>query len=476
MNPGSKIRFADFEADLATGELRKHGFRVRLQEKPFQVLTAMLERPGELVSREDLHQRLWGADTFVDFDNNLNTAIYKLREALGDTAEAPHLVETLPKKGYRFIGALLAPEAAGGLAGPLPAPAFSWRLPAASAALLILVALAGYFAFNTNSSSAMASSKDPSAREAYLKGRYLLGQGRPESGKLAIPFFEQAMALDANFAEARAGLADALSMAPGPRGENILRARAEAQKAIALNPKLAEAHHRLASIYLYDDWDWDAARQAFERAVALAPDSPAIHHSYAGYFSLLGQHERAREEMQRAMELDSVSVAVSADAGWYWFVARRPDESIAQSRKALQLEPQHRGAHYYVLLALIEKKDWVEARRWAVKYLVILGATRDELARAVAGTPEEGLREFWKIRLAGARQRLQAEPSAMSDVALAHAALGETENALDCLEKIYQQHSGWLLPFLRVYPPLDALRTHPRFLALQQKMNFPPHR
>jgi TolB-like protein/Tfp pilus assembly protein PilF len=97
------LRFADFEVDLRAREVRRNGARVRLQEQPFQVLTLLLERPGEVVTREELRQRLWPSDTFVDFDNSLNTAINKIREALGDAAEDPHFVETLPRRGYRFI-------------------------------------------------------------------------------------------------------------------------------------------------------------------------------------------------------------------------------------------------------------------------------------------------------------------------------------------------------------------------------------
>jgi DNA-binding winged helix-turn-helix (wHTH) protein len=97
------LRFGVFEADLATGELRKNGAKVRLQEQPFQVLVALLERPGQMVSREDLRLRLWPADTFVDFDHSLNTAINKLRDALGDVAANPRFIETLARRGYRFI-------------------------------------------------------------------------------------------------------------------------------------------------------------------------------------------------------------------------------------------------------------------------------------------------------------------------------------------------------------------------------------
>src|SRR6202171_2884391 len=97
------LRFGSFEVDVRAGELRKHGVKIKLQEQPFQILLALLQRPGELVSREELRSRIWPADTFVDFDNSLNTSINKLREALGDSAESPRFIETLPRRGYRFI-------------------------------------------------------------------------------------------------------------------------------------------------------------------------------------------------------------------------------------------------------------------------------------------------------------------------------------------------------------------------------------
>jgi len=96
-------RFGLFELDLSAGELRKSGVKLRLQGQPFQVLALLLERAGEVVTREELQQKLWPSDTFVDFDHSLNTAINKVREALGDSAASPRYVETLARRGYRFI-------------------------------------------------------------------------------------------------------------------------------------------------------------------------------------------------------------------------------------------------------------------------------------------------------------------------------------------------------------------------------------
>jgi len=114
------IRFGVFEVDLRGGELRKQGVKIKLQEQPFQVLQILLEHPGEIVTREDLCQRIWPSDTFVDFDGGVNNAIKRLREALGDRAETPRFIETLPRRGYRFIGPVNANAATTPADGSLP--------------------------------------------------------------------------------------------------------------------------------------------------------------------------------------------------------------------------------------------------------------------------------------------------------------------------------------------------------------------
>src|SRR5947199_10333519 len=98
-----RVRFGQFEMDERTGELRKDGTKIRLQEQPLQILQILLERPGELVPRDELRKRVWPSDTFVDFDHGINNAIKRLREALADTADIPCYIETLPRRGYRFL-------------------------------------------------------------------------------------------------------------------------------------------------------------------------------------------------------------------------------------------------------------------------------------------------------------------------------------------------------------------------------------
>ena len=120
-----RVRFGSYEVDFRAGELRKNGLKVKLHTQPLAVLEMLLERPGEIVTREELRQRLWGADTFVDFEHGLNKAINKLRDALGDAADNPRFIETLPRRGYRFLGPVMLPESSPTVVAAKPSKASS---------------------------------------------------------------------------------------------------------------------------------------------------------------------------------------------------------------------------------------------------------------------------------------------------------------------------------------------------------------
>src|SRR4029077_3909091 len=123
-----RVRFGSFEVDLHAGELRKGGVKIKLHGQPLDVLAMLLEEPGEMVTREELQRKLWAADTFVDFEHGLNKAINKLREALGESADSPRFVETLPRQGYRFIATVESPVSEDSrIPGPSSSPESSAR-------------------------------------------------------------------------------------------------------------------------------------------------------------------------------------------------------------------------------------------------------------------------------------------------------------------------------------------------------------
>jgi TolB-like protein/Tfp pilus assembly protein PilF len=611
-------RFGPFAVDLLAGEVRRNGRRVRLQEKPFQLLAALLETAGEPVTREQLYRRLWETDTFVDFDNNLNTAANKLREALGDAAARPRYLETLPKRGYRFIApvewgppdghpaaeeaeprrprawrrpgawllgaAVLAVIAAASVtlrprpaAGPAPAapPAprvtvavlpfqsltpgeahAAWTLGLGDDLIgrlepllpqgLAVVARASADVYADASRDVRAVGRDlgaqyvlrgsvrheagrvrvhaqlvrsadahvvwaetlegaaagsvslqdeitariartvgvrvqaggylprPEAHEAYLEGLYLLRKGDEDGHRRAQARFEAAIARDPRYAAAHAARADALCRQSRDPREVMPLARASAERALALEPGQAEAHHRLALIALYFDWDWEGARAHFERALSAKPGWSVLHHSHAGYFASLGRHDEAAKAMARARGLDPVGVAVAADAGWYEYVARRYDAALRETARALELEPGHQGAVFYALLAHSAKGDWERARAAAARYAALRGDPgAADLGR---GPPAEAVRRFWAGRARSLEDDARRGYVSPIPLALAEAALGHHPRAIQLLEQAHAQRAGWIVPFLRVYPALDPLRGEARFAALLSRIPFPAGR
>ncbi|HYL47396.1 MAG TPA: winged helix-turn-helix domain-containing protein [Candidatus Limnocylindrales bacterium] len=159
--PSPTLRFDVYTLDLRAGELYKDGRKIKLQDQPFQILAMLLEQPGQVVAREQLRERLWPEDTFVDFDHSLNTAVKKLRQALSDEADKPRFIETLPKRGYRFIGPVvesLQPKhepttnetspTAGTRAADIPEAPIPWKALAAVALVIAFVGVGAYFSFH----------------------------------------------------------------------------------------------------------------------------------------------------------------------------------------------------------------------------------------------------------------------------------------------------------------------------------------
>jgi Tol biopolymer transport system component/DNA-binding winged helix-turn-helix (wHTH) protein len=181
-NGTGTIQFSVFELDVRSGELRRNGSKVRLQEQPLQVLISLLERPGEVVSREELRTRLWPADTFVDFDHSLNAAVRRLRDALGDSAETPRFVETVARRGYRFIAPVggasqVQPTSA---VGSKPAHRLRWWILAALFPLLILAIVIGWHAGRSSEATGNVTSRKLTANSGEIP---VLGQAISRDGK-----------------------------------------------------------------------------------------------------------------------------------------------------------------------------------------------------------------------------------------------------------------------------------------------------
>ncbi len=314
----------------------------------------------------------------------------------------------------------------------------------------------------------------PEVNELYLKGRYFWNK-RTEAGYVkAIQYFEEAIQMDPEYAAAYAGLADSYallgSMANStlPRIEAMPRARAFAERALALDESLAEARTSLAFVKMHFEQDWDAAEREYRRAIASNPSYVTAHHWYAYCLIAQARVEEALREIRLAQELDPLSLIINTDVAEMLYFARRHDEAIQQARKTLEMDPSFALAQRVLGLAYEEKGMYPESIAELQKLVEI--SERADYALAALGRSYalSGNREEAEKLL----QELLALKTKDSGVflgpAIMYAALGNKDQALLWLEKLCQQRAGIIL--IKVEPYFDVLRSEPRFQALERRM------
>ncbi|MEM7356424.1 MAG: winged helix-turn-helix domain-containing protein, partial [Acidobacteriota bacterium] len=240
--------FGQFEVDLESGELRRAGLRLALQGKPIEVLAALLAEPGRVVTRERLRRELWSDDLYGDVDHRLNNAVNRLRTALGDSASNPRFVETVPRRGYRFIAPIRALGAAA--SSPVARPRNHSPATAATAAAAILLVAVGAIAALRLESPGVTVEQSAQPQVEYLKGRHLWAKKEPEAVLRSRDYFLAAIEHDPSDGLAWTGLADAYNFMGGiglmPRGEAYERATQAAETALDQDAGLGEAYASLA--------------------------------------------------------------------------------------------------------------------------------------------------------------------------------------------------------------------------------------
>jgi len=491
---GFVAHFGVFAAHLSARKLYKHGVEIRLQEQPFKVLALLLERPGKVVSREELRQQLWPTDTFVAFDEGLNAAVNRLRRALADSAENPRFIETIHRQGYRFIAPIDLGEqkaeevrtAAAQLEEPTgyrPAWKSSERKPwVRMAAVVAFIAVAAGVVYSLRHS--LAKERRAEAVREYQLGRDLWKRRNPESLAQAIEHYNKAVALDPSYAPAYSGLADDYLMlpflSPITVEESYPKAREAAAKALALDDSLAEAHTSEADVKLYMDWDFAGAEREFRRALGLNPNYATAHQWYAEYLSLMGRNEEAIREIERAMQLEPLSVIMYHEAGQTYQNARQYDKAIEQYNKALAIDSTFYPSGSGLAEAFRRKGRYPEAIQMRQEFLKRNASFYDpegvaaQLAeKTAAAYAAGGEKAYWRALLEDEQQQHEHHPvRGAYRLAVYYSQLGDIENGLLWLNKAYQQRALEILG-LKGDPDLDPLRLDPRFDELVRKVGLP---
>jgi tetratricopeptide (TPR) repeat protein len=315
------------------------------------------------------------------------------------------------------------------------------------------------------------------AYQLYLKGRYFWNKRTGPDLQKAVDYFKQAIEKDPSYALAYVGLGDSYILLSGfgaarPQ-DSFPLAEAAAKKALEIDDTLAEAHTTLGFSLCVHHLDFAGSIREFERAIALNPNYATAHHWFGdGPLLAVGQFDRAIAEGKRALELDPLSVIITADLGADYLVARRYDEAIEQFHKAIDLDPRFYYAHWNLAQALEMKGNLHGA---LAEYKKAVELDDDPFVLALLGQAYAKLGQRDKaLKILAQLPQIAAHRYVPSySFALLHMALGEKDKAIECLERSYQDGAGLDVIFLKVDPMLDPLQQEPRFQALVQKVFAP---
>jgi Tfp pilus assembly protein PilF/DNA-binding winged helix-turn-helix (wHTH) protein len=457
-----------------------------------------------VITREEFRQALWPPDVFVDFEQGISSAMMRLRDALRDSAENPVFIETIERRGYRWIGPIQTPAAPAPLPEEPPAqaapkalaiaapigsapesapessqqpasqsPADFSSAPASSAsfgwgklvlAVPVLVLLLAAWNFLSGYRNARASTKSNSApavrahspanREAedfYLKGRFYWNKRTPESLNQAVEAFTQAIAHDPNYADAYDGLADSYNLlrefSVMPPNEAYLKAYAAAKKAAELDPQSAEAHASLAFVTYWGMWDERDAEMEFRRAIELDPNNAKAHHWFATFLGSIGRRDEALSEIELARSLDPHSSAILADQGEILRIAGRRDQALPLLKQLEASEPDFVSPHRYLSFTDFDMGDYpayiAEMRKEAA--LTHDPVTSAEADAAAKGFAKGGMRTMIKSQLQAEKKFYGLGKLSPCFVARGEAQLADREEALKYLKICIEAHDEWAL-------------------------------
>ena len=315
---------------------------------------------------------------------------------------------------------------------------------------------------------------DPKAYEEYLRGRYHWNNWTPDSFRKALEHFERAIQLDPMYALAYAGLADTLgSMAYygyiTPE-EGFPRAKAAADRAIALDPQVADPHASLALGALFWERNWPKAEREFKTAIKLNPDLALAHALYALYLVTIGRNDEAVQEARTARRLDPLSLLISMSVCWSLHFARRLEETVRETRRVLELVPGFQEAGN-ILVSTYEDLGRFEDAAKVIGSQSCFGVRADwnVLLEAYRRDGEQG---YWRKRLELLDSAPSQAPMINYTYAIVYAHLGETTLALDRLEHLVKERAGGAV-FINVDPCMHPLRSEPRFQALVKLVGVP---
>jgi DNA-binding winged helix-turn-helix (wHTH) protein/Tfp pilus assembly protein PilF len=441
----SSYEFGPFRTDEAERLLLREGVPVPVSAKTLDVLLLLLKNAGRLVDKAELLREIWG-DSYVE-ESNVAVTVSMLRKALGEDPQEHRYIQTVAKRGYRFVASVreVWPRA-GNLPGPSP------RQPQPA-----------------------NRSRSVRAQQLYTEGRYFWNK-RTEGGLLrSIECFQRANLEDPSYAVAFAGLADSYALL-GSYGVDSAQnahptAKAAALHALALDPDSAETHTSLGMISFFYEWKWDEAEEHFRRALALDPSYALAHAWYAVQLAAARKCKEAIEHVLLAHDIDPISPIINTEVGRVFYLCRQFDGAIQAFTRALDLEPHFARAHSRLGMAYAAQHDPRRAIQEFHKVEQLSG--NDPYLDGLLGYCYASLGEEYVARELLRKLTREDQPRFVPaySVALICIGLMETTTAMEWLTKAFEDRSTYLV-FAQTDPLLDSVRTHPGFHRLIELMGL----
>jgi DNA-binding winged helix-turn-helix (wHTH) protein/tetratricopeptide (TPR) repeat protein len=478
--------------------ISRFGTTSHIEPKAMHVLICLAEKAGQVISKEDLIQSVW-ARAFVT-DDVLTGSVSALRKAFGDSAREPRFIETIPKNGYRLIAPVTWSEVAESISTQklkeleqvkttLTAPwsrGYLAKKISIAAVCILALALVMQFVSRSPFETSLATivraqdphllsrnreTQNPEAFRLYLMGRHYWNKRTKEGLDRAASYFQQSIDKDPTFAMAYAGLADTYNLmdewgSASPR-ESFPRGKAAAMKALELDGSLAEAHASLAYVLSNYDWEWTKAENEFQTALRLNPNYATAHQWYAMHLASLGRFKEATIEIQKAQELDPLSSIIGVDAGEILYAEGHYAAAIEQYKKTLEFDPTFAGAHSDLARAYERAGEYRDALEELQKASKLNGVELTQgLSRVYAKSGYRGVL-IRRIQLE-LEERSKGRNGSALEIASNYLALGQRSEALDWLQKAYEDHDSCAV-FETASVDFDALRNDIRFEQLSRR-------
>jgi len=446
-------RFPPFKFDARSCALMKGEQVLSLRRQSCEILSLLLSRAGETVTRGEIAQRLWDRQP-IDVDDRINAAMRDLRKALGDTTTDPRFIVTVPRKGYYFLRERLADTNR------------YWGYAAAAALGILAVGVVIAMSGTRDDPHPVARAETP-AQRLCLEAQGLLADNSEGAADRAQALLEQAVAAEPTLSSAWESLADVWY------GKQILpemrmpTSRRAALSALEADPNSVAAHLRLADLAVVWDRNWDEADAYLKRALQLDPGNSKVHHTYASFLFLTGQIEQGLEHMERGLTIDPLSFMLNVDLAWFLTVSGRYEQALDQCEKIRELVPDSQMAIHCPLEPHLLSGNLEAAQAIARQVLELAGASVPDLKAPASET----LRTLWELRL----QRLVAasEEAYVDPInfARAYAQLGQPAKAIEWIERAVEIRSEFA-PYLHLFPEFRSLHAQPRFLAALEQVGL----